>query len=460
MIDNRRRSPLVVLFIVTILILLAVVAVNIFRVGDPPEIKIEAAQSVIGRSTAITVGIIERDRGLSRVRIDLEQEGKIEPLADKSYSHRSMISFWGPKTEQDEVLLDVGRQKIPGLKAGKATIRVTADRTGTWLLHPDPVTQELTLPVRLTPPSIQILSSQTYVAQGGSEVVVYRVGESSVRDGVRANSWWFPGYPLPGGGPQDRFAFFAVPHSMAAPDARLVAEDGAGNSVEVPFIDQFFTKPFKSDTLSISDSFLAQVVPEILAQSPQIQDRGNPLDSYLAINGELRQANAELLKGLARKSKPEFLWSQPFLMMPNGKVMAGFGDRRTYEYGGRVIDHQDHLGHDFAVTKQAPIPAANGGIVLYAAYLGIYGNAVVIDHGYGLTSLCGHMSSIAVAEGQKVARGDILGRTGQTGLAAGDHLHFAVLLHGLPVNSAEWWDGHWIRDRIVRKLGAAFPYSD
>jgi murein DD-endopeptidase MepM/ murein hydrolase activator NlpD len=460
MIDNRRRSPLVAFSIIIILILLAAIALNIFRVGGAPEIKMEAAQPVIGKSTAITVQVAERGRGLSRVRIELDQEGKIERLADKSYSFPSMISFWGPKTEQDEIRLDVGRQKIPSLKAGKATIRVTADRTGTWLFHPDPIKQELTLPVRLTPPSIQILSSQTYVAQGGSEVVIYRVGESSVRDGVRSGSWWFPGYPLPGGGKQDRFAFFAVPYSMAAPDARLVAEDGAGNSAEVPFIDQFFAKQFKSDTLPISDSFLAKVVPEILSQSPNIQDGGNPLDSYLAINGELRQANAELLKELARKSKPEFLWSRPFLMMPNGKVMAGFGDRRTYEYNGRVIDHQDHLGYDFAVTQQAPIPAANDGIVLYAAYLGIYGNAVVIDHGYGLTSLYGHMSSIAVVEEQKIARGDILGRTGQTGLAAGDHLHFSVLLQGLPVNSAEWWDGHWIRDRIAKKMGTAFPFSE
>jgi murein DD-endopeptidase MepM/ murein hydrolase activator NlpD len=460
MIDNKRRSSFLVFPVIIILGLIGFLALNFFRVGGSPEIKVEAARPVIGRSTPITVQVSERGRGLSRIRIELDQEGKIELLADKSYSCRSMISFWGPRTEQDEILLDVGRQKIPSLKAGNATIRVTADRAGTWLLHPDPVIQDLTLPVRLTPPSIQMISSQTYAAQGGSEVVVYRVGESSIRDGVRAGSWWFPGYPLPGGGKQDRFAFFAVPYSMAAPDARLVAEDGAGNSAERPFIDEFFAKTFKSDTLPITDSFLAQVVPEILSQSPSIQDRGNLLDNYLAINGELRQANAETLKELAKKSSPEFLWSRPFLMIPNGKVMAAFGDLRTYEYNGRVIDHQAHLGYDFAVTKQAPVPAANSGIVLYAAFLGIYGNAVVIDHGYGLASLYGHMSSIAVKEGQKVTRGDILGRTGQTGLAAGDHLHFATLLQGLPVNPTEWSDGHWIADRIAKKLGASFAFSN
>lgn len=460
MFENRKRSPLVVLSIVFFLGLLGLAGLNIFRVGGVPEIRIESTRPVIGRSTAMTVQAIEKGRGLSRVRIELDQEGRQVVLADKSYSYRSLMDFWGPRTEQDEIRLEVGRQKIPTLKAGKATIRVTADRAGTWLRQPQPVVQELTLPVRLTPPSIQILSSQTNVAQGGSEAVVYRVGESSVRDGVRAGSWWFPGYPLPGGGPQDRFALFSIPYSTSAPDAKLVAEDGAGNAAEVAFVNLFFAARFRSDTLPISDAFLAQVVPEILSQSPSIQDRGNPVDNYLAINGELRTANAELLKELAKRSKPEFLWSKPFLMIPNGQAMAGFGDRRTYEYNGRVIDHQDHLGHDFAVTRQAPVPAANSGIVLFAGYLGIYGNAVVVDHGYGLASLYGHLSSIAVGEGQTVARGDILGKTGQTGLAAGDHLHFTTLLQGLPVTSIEWSDGHWIRDHLARKLGAALPFSE
>jgi murein DD-endopeptidase MepM/ murein hydrolase activator NlpD len=146
-------------------------------------------------------------------------------------------------------------------------------------------------------------------------------------------------------------------------------------------------------------------------------------------------------------------------MMPNGKVMASFADGRTYLYQGKVIDHQDHLGYDLAVTRQAPVPATNDGIVLNAGFLGIYGNAVVIDHGYGLMSIYGHLSSIAVTEGQKVARGETIGKTGETGLAGGDHLHFCTLLQGLPVNPVEWWDSHWIKDRIANKLGPAFAFT-
>jgi murein DD-endopeptidase MepM/ murein hydrolase activator NlpD len=232
--------------------------------------------------------------------------------------------------------------------------------------------------VRLTPPSIQVVSTQTYVAQGGSETVVYRVGDSAVRDGVRAGNWWFPGFPLPGGAKGEHFAFFAIPYDMSTPDARIVAVDAAENEAELSFIDKFFPKKFREDTVSLSTDFLGKVVPEIMAQTPELRDRGNLLDNYLAINVELRAKNAEVLKELAQKSLRELLWNRAFLSMRNGKVMAGFADARSYDYQGKTVDHQTHLGYDLAVTKHAPIPAANDGVVVQAKYFGIYGNSVII----------------------------------------------------------------------------------
>jgi murein DD-endopeptidase MepM/ murein hydrolase activator NlpD len=297
------------------------------------------------------------------------------------------------------------------------------------------------------------------VAQGGCELAVYRVGDGAVRDGVQAGQWWFPGFPMPGGGKQDRFAFFAIPYDMSEPGARLVAEDAAGNRAEVTFIDKFFPRPPKSDRIELSDAFLAKVVPEIMSQTPEVRDKGNVLENYLEINRSLRAHNAQTIKELAAKSRPEFLWNQVFFMMPNGQVMAAFADHRTYVYQGKEVDRQDHLGFDLAVTAHAPIPAANTGIVSLARYFGIYGNAVIIDHGFGIQSLYGHLASIGVSEGQKINRGDIIGATGQTGLAGGDHLHFTILLQGLPVNPVEWWDSHWIQDRVARKLGPAFHFE-
>jgi murein DD-endopeptidase MepM/ murein hydrolase activator NlpD len=84
--------------------------------------------------------------------------------------------------------------------------------------------------------------------------------------------------------------------------------------------------------------------------------------------------------------------------------------------------------------------------------LGIYGNTVVIDHGQGLASVYGHLSSVGVAVDQRVEKGAVIGHSGQTGLAGGDHLHFAMMINGVFVDPIEWWDPHWITDNVSRKL--------
>jgi murein DD-endopeptidase MepM/ murein hydrolase activator NlpD len=193
------------------------------------------------------------------------------------------------------------------------------------------------------------------------------------------------------------------------------------------------------------------VVPEIVSQSPDVEEKGSLLETYLVINRDLRKVNNAEIRALAGKSRPQFLWSKPFLRMAAAPE-AGFADHRTYTYGGRSVDQQVHLGVDMADTQNVPVPSANDGIVVMAKYLGIYGNTVIVDHGYGLMTLYGHLSSIAVKEGDAVTRSQELGRSGATGLAGGDHLHYSVLVEGTFVIPKEWWDAHWIQDRIVRKL--------
>jgi murein DD-endopeptidase MepM/ murein hydrolase activator NlpD len=339
-------------------------------------------------------------------------------------------------------------------------LRATASRPGTWLLSPDPTVVERRLPVRLYPPELSLLSIQNYVSQGGAGVVVYRVGETSVRDGVQAGERFFPGTALPGGGPGDRFCLFGIPWDLDDGAAvRLVAEDDVANRAEASFVDRFFPKPPARDRINLSESFMARVVPEILRRTPGLGDRGSLLENYLQVNRDLRQANAEELVELAGSTASEFLWSEPFLPFPNAQVMSAFADQRTYLYEGKEVDRQTHLGYDLASVAQSPVPAANRGVVIMARYFGIYGNTVVLDHGYGLMTLYAHLSAIEVEEGQQVERGATLGRTGATGLAGGDHLHFTTLVRGMPVNPTEWWDASWIRDRVARKLGPVLPFQ-
>jgi hypothetical protein len=454
------RSILKVLALVTLILVVAAGLVVSLHVGGAPAVEIRTEAPAIGARTPVVVTASARGRGLTSLRLELVQGDRTFPITTRRYQPLPSWAFAGPRTETDEIRVDVGAASLPDLQPGEAVLRATAGRAPTWLLHPEAVVVERRLPVRLVPPDLSVLSTQHYVSQGGAGVVVYRAGATSVRDGVQAGSWFFPGAPLPGGGTGERFALFGVPWDVADDSTiRLIAEDDVGNRAEVAFVDRFFPKPPRHDRIQLDDRFMARVVPEILSHTPDLTDRGNLLENYLQVNRDLRRRDAEELKALARSSEPHFLWSEPFLALPNAQVMSSFADHRTYFYDGREVDRQVHLGYDLAAVAHTPVPAANRGVVKMARYFGIYGNAVVLDHGYGLMTLYGHLSSIAVKEGDTVERGQVIGHTGATGLAGGDHLHFTTLIGGLPVNPTEWWDAAWIRDRVARKLGPALPYT-
>jgi murein DD-endopeptidase MepM/ murein hydrolase activator NlpD len=446
--------------LVIILAILGVVGWIALQRGPAPQIAIEPATKVIGRVTPVTVRVSEPQRGLSSVSVEFVQGELVKQIAAPAYEAPPAWAFWRSGKTADELRMTVGKDALPGLKTGTAIVRATANGIPGLARGAASATSQVELPVQLTPPSLQVMSIRTYVAQGGVEAVVYRVGETAVRDGVRVGDRLFPGYALPGGGAQDRFALFAVPYDLSDPSGiRLVADDGAGNESQVRFIDQFFPKPLRTDKIQLNDAFLEKVTSEILAQTPELTNKGNPLDNYLEINRALRKQNQAVLEELASRSEKAFLWREPFLPMINTAIKAHFAERRSYLYQGREVDQQDHLGLDMASVRAAPVPATNDGVVVFAAYLGIYGNCVVLDHGYGLQSLYGHLSSIDVKVGDKVTRGQALGRSGATGLAAGDHLHFGMMLQGLAVSPIEWFDRKWINDRLKLKLGAALPFG-
>lgn len=457
--SRRRRRPGPWL-LGLLLLALAAGALVTLRVGPSPALEASADLPGIGHRTLVTVAASEPGRGLARLQVAIVQGEREAVLLERRWETRPPWAFWGPRTASEEVSVEVGRDTVDWLSEGPAVVRASAWPASTWLRRPAPAVEELELTVDLTPPLIQVLSSQHYPTLGGSEVVIYQAGEGAVRDGVEAGEWFFPGYDLPGGAGGERFALFAVPFDFEDPSTvRLVAEDALGNRAERAFVDRLLPKTYRRDRIAVSDDFIQKVAPEIESQTTGLEPSGSLVDRFLAINGELRRANRERIRELSEDSAPDFLWHEAFLPFPNAQVMAGFGEHRTYLYGGEEIDEQDHLGIDLASLQRSPVPAAASGRVLFAGYLGIYGNVVLLDHGYGLTTLYAHLSAIDVAEGGDVVRGQTLGRTGATGLAGGDHLHYGVFLHGLAVRPEEWWDAGWIRDRLLRKLGDALPVA-
>jgi hypothetical protein len=460
-------------FLAVLLVIALVACGGLYVVAGrtaPPVLTIDKPERVVGQT-----GTVEVTAGVPRARltvltVSLEQNGRTTQLFSLDSSQAASITQIDP--DHLRVTRPLGKQSVPELQAGNAHIVVTATRKSFLGLRTVSSTIGKDIQVRLEPPRIAVVSTHHYVNHGGSEMVVYRATPEDVRSGVRVGDVEYPGFPArpgpqgPEGGRSDpgfNVAFFALLHDQKLNTPIVAfARDDAGNEAHVTFVDNVFEKPFKRSRIQLDDAFINRVVPEILQHSPELKLAAPPagadmLPAFLKINGELRKINSEQIAALAAMTSPVRLWKGPFVQLGNSQVEASFADHRTYFSKGQEVDHQVHLGFDLAVTARVPIVAANDGKVLHASWLGIYGNCVIIDHGLGVQSLYGHLSSFDVKIGDSVTKGQTIGRSGMTGLAGGDHLHFTMLVGGQPVNPVEWWDSHWIKDRVERKLREAEP---
>ena len=429
-----------------------------------PTVEILEPTRLVGRSAVFEAAIESPQAELVALEATIEQDGSVFSLFSLDQPADAEVRQEGPDRIRIRRAFD--RQSHPALHAGAARVRVSATRPVLFGLRERSTSVVVDVEVRLDPPRLSVESTFHYVNHGGSEVVVYRVTPADASSGVRVGDREYPGYSAAGppsaGDGGLHIAFFALSYDQdLQTPIELYARDEAGNEARADFDHRRFPKTFRRSRIELSDNFLRRVVPAIVERVPELADEkpdGSDeewLDLYLFINGELRRRNRDLLVALSADTSPRMLWDGAFRQLTNSQVESGFADHRTYVHEGDDVDQQVHLGFDLASTANAPILAANTGRVVYADYLGIFGNCVVVDHGMGLQTLYAHLSSIAVSVDDPVQQGQQIGLSGQTGLAGGDHLHYATLLHGRPVSPVEWWDPHWIEDRIVRKLKAS-----
>ena len=431
----------------------------------PATLRVDKPERIVGQQGTLEVSATGTRGRLSSLTAVVEQNGHTVPLL--SIDAAAAKTLWQPDTDRVSVVRTFGKESVPELREGAARIVVTATTTSWMNLRTFSSQTSKDIQIRLEPPRIAILSTHHYVNHGGSEMVVYRATPADVESGVRVGDIEYPGFPVTGAGattadpsitrdPSIKVAFFALLYDQAlSTPIAAFARDAGGTEVKAAFVDNVFEKPFKRSRIEIDDKFINRVVPEILEHSPELKITPPTEDrvaKFLKINSELRRMNADDIVSITEDSSPTRAWSGPFVQLGNSQVEATFADSRTYIYKGKEIDQQVHLGFDLAVTANVPVVAANAGTVVNARWLGIFGNCVIIDHGMGVASLYGHLSSFDVKVGDTVTRGQTIGKSGMTGLAGGDHLHFTMLVAGHPVNPVEWWDAHWVQDRVERKL--------
>jgi murein DD-endopeptidase MepM/ murein hydrolase activator NlpD len=427
------RKAIVAVIALAVLLPIAILLVR----STTPILDLPLPVASIGQATPITVHV--RDpRGVRKASAFVEQNGAQFQVWELAQPSRATDSTWS---------FVVGVKTTPQLRDGNA--KLTIEATSYDLLRKT-AHLERDITVVTQPPTVSVDSEQHYLYLGMADLATFNVAGSWTTAGVRVGDETFRAWPMPGGKP-GLFSLFAFAWNMPAGTIpKVFAANGAGNDVTSPITVVFPKKEQPKYTvhdLPVSDAFMQKVVGEL-----DPNGSGDPVTRFVRINTEMRRANNKTLSDLRLKTADKFLFSQPFARQSHSQAEASFADLRNYIYQGKKIDQQVHLGYDLAVTQHVGVEASNDGRVVYAAPLGIYGNCIVVDHGYGLQTIYGHLSHIEVHEGDVVKRGQVMGQSGMTGMAGGDHIHFAMQLDGVQIDPKEWWDSHWIRDHVARRV--------
>jgi len=447
--SSRRSGNFFKIFFLALAAVAAVafaIAVFILFEFEKPVLVLEKEIRFLGGKVELPLRVSDQKSGIRSITITLSQGTKTAKLLENTYPRQSWFKTAGPTSIKEKVIIDA--QKA-GIKEGDAELMIAVrDFSLNGLFQGNETVQRIRVTMDTKPPKVTISHAQRYIHPGGSGFVIYTISEKPGRHGVMIDTTFFPGFPTD----KDNtyIAYFALPWDAKEPGStKVFAEDEAGNEAIVPFPCSFKKAEEKRDSVNLSENFLQQKIPEFEQHYPEMH--GTLLEKYLYVNNEIRQSNAQTIAKACAATDPKQLWSDRFFRMP-GAGRAGYADQRSYLYNGKVVDNQTHLGVDIASTERVGIKAANRGKVVLAEYLGIYGNMIILDHGQGISSLYAHLSSIDTTVGTLVEKDQLIAHSGATGMAAGDHLHFSMLVHGIFVTPTEWWDQHWIDVNIKNVL--------
>ncbi|MFN7919930.1 MAG: M23 family metallopeptidase [Bryobacteraceae bacterium] len=436
------KSVLSVFFILLLLVFGAGAGYLWFRSEATKLTILGGFPKMLGQATQVHM-LWENPHGVRRISAFVRQgDLKLTPFERREPTLR--FDFLGKSLPPGEVQFVLAKDHMPGIKPGRATLTLEVE-SNDFRGSVSSVSGEI--PVALERPRVNAESDPVFLRRGGTGIVAYGVGGDWSETGVRVGSYSFPGLPAKAN-PNRRIAMFGFPADVPKGTEPIIyARNAAGEEATATFRHHITLGAGRDRAINVGDGFVERVAAEL-----DPSGSGPPVDRYARINSETRRANDMALAAFAKQTDPRRQWSDAFLMLPKAKAEAQYGDHRTYLYKGRNLGREWHLGVDLASTRNAVLPAANGGKVLHAGPLGIYGNCVVIDHGIGVQTVYGHLSQIDVHVSDKVTRGQPIGKTGSTGLAGGDHVHISMMLDGIFVDPVEWSFQKWIDKTMMPML--------
>lgn len=395
------------------------------KIGPRKEIKVIAADT----------------SGIRKIKVSVKRGGKTLELYEKGYAD-------SPKSTEYAFTLEDAK-----LPEGAFTLIVTThDASFAGFNKGNSTTREIPLVMDNKHPRIAVETTPPTIHRGGTALIVYTASEELTKTGIFVNDIFFPAFKQK----ENTYAcLFAFPEFLSGSEyfPQIIAEDTAGNITESRLIVNAVNRNYPTDKVKITETFLTLKAEELKKIAP---GKETALEQYIEANGNIRKQNDRLIFDVCTKNtSPKPKWENDFKILPRSAVKAQFGDRRTYYLGEKEIDKQVHLGYDFASVAKDNVPAGNHGTVVFAGYNGIYGNLVILEHGMGLNSIYSHLTELFVAVGDTVEKGQIIGTTGTTGLAIGDHVHFGIYLGGIAVQPKEWIDPKWVRNNVSTRFSKA-----
>jgi len=257
--------------------------------------------------------------------------------------------------------------------------------------------------------------------------------------------------------PGDAFSInIALPPSLygvssSTVEAKLLGEDLTvfdNNLSATPQVTALAVLPLGKDSgeypieVSMTDAFgrvsRTEQVVRLLGKAQTLQNIDLPAELLSIRNLENQLLEADVVSTAIDNSPYQAtpLWTEGFIAPIEGTTSSGFGIPRQYGVGGEIAFHS---GTDIIAPEGTAIRAANDGVVMVSGYYPIKGGFIMLDHGAGVQSLYFHQAEgLLVREGQRVKRGDLIGKVGSTGLSTGPHLHWEIRINNQPTKAGQW----------------------
>lgn len=318
-------------------------------------------------------------------------------------------------------------------------------------------TVELKIIIDKKNPQARIIAMSNKIMRGGSAVVVFyandeALGNISISNGKES----FVAFPFI----KDKYYASIIPWSIYNDTFKgsIIVQDKAGNIKKSNIGFAKYYKKYRVSNINLKNNFIDNKIAEIIDASgeKEVSNFANRIDMFKYVNEVLRNRDIQNINKKILNSTPDNTFNiNVFRPLKDAVIVGLFGDHRKYSVEKQYAGESYHLGLDLANVKNAPITLSNNGIAVISEELGVHGNTIVVDHGFGISSLYAHLSTFYVNAGDVLEEKTILGRTGTSGLALGDHLHFGISIQGIPVIPTEWMDSKWLKVNILDVLNEA-----